>query len=132
MDVSVYSMVKPNALGSFANAATSFASSKNFANCRSKSLSQGTRLKMDFWPSNTGRDHGKGWQLESIRAGSSNCGVCSSIVRGWRAFLKTYTQTQCETAVLIAFTIAWSFKSTGCPNAFCSKNSLTLGAKTAN
>ena len=52
----MYSMVKPNARGYFVNAFTSFALSKNLANSRSKSLSHGTKLKMYFSPSHTGRD----------------------------------------------------------------------------
>src|SRR5712692_7144048 len=64
---SVYSMEKPNICGSFAKARTSEQPSKNLANSRSKSLSQGTRLKTVLTPSHTGRDQGKGWQVESTR-----------------------------------------------------------------
>src|ERR1700752_920619 len=106
--------------------------SKNLANSLSKSLSQGTRLKTVLAPSHTGRDHGNGWHVESSLAGSSNCGCCSSIVSDNNAFLKMSTQTYCAAFVLMALTVAGSFKSTCFPNALRSKYSLTLGAMAAN
>ena len=79
-----------------------------------------------------GRDQGKGSVSERGRPALISCGSSSVMTSFCNASTNVLTVTYRATLLLIALIIMGSFSATGSPNAFVSRNSLTLGANTEN